>query len=139
VKFFIDNCLPPRWAPSLSALADPGQFEVAHLRTKFEQNTPDIEWIQRLSTEGGWTIISGDVRITKSLHEREAWLSSGLTAFFLVKGWDFPLWEKTWRFVRWWPKIIEQTQMVKPGAGFFVPVNFKSGKFEQVPLTRKPR
>lgn len=139
MKFFIDNCLPPRWAPALSALANPGQFEVVHLRTKFSADVTDAEWIQELTEEGSWTIVSGDIRTTKSLHEREAWLSSGLTAFFLVKGWDFEFWEKTARIVRWWPKILEQSSMVQSGAGFYVPVNYKSGKFEQVPLSRKPR
>jgi hypothetical protein len=139
LKFFIDNCLPPRWAPALSSLADPGQYQVVHLRMKFPADVSDIEWIKKLAAEGGWTIVSGDVRITKLLHEREAWLSSGLTAFFLVKGWDFEFWEKTARIVRWWPKILEQSKMVQPGAGFYVPVNYKSGKFEQVPLSRQPR
>jgi hypothetical protein len=49
-------------------------------------DTHDVVWIRELATDGGWTIISGDPRITKLRHEREAWLSSGLTAFFLVKG-----------------------------------------------------
>ena len=138
MKFFLDNCLPPRWARALSALSD-SDIDVKHLREKFKQDISDIDWIQKLSAEGGWTIISGDVRITKSLHERQAWLSSGLTAFFLVKGWDFEFWDKTSRIVRWWPRIMEQTQMVQPGAGFYVPVNFKNGKFEQVPLTKTPR
>jgi PIN like domain len=138
MKFFLDNCLPPRWAPALSALSEPGEFKVEHLRHKFSQNVSDIDWIKKLADEGGWTIISGDVRITKSIHERQAWLSSGMTAFFLVKGWDFVFWEKTARIIRWWPKILEQTQMIQPGAGFYVPVNYKSGKFEQVPLSSNP-
>jgi hypothetical protein len=139
LKFFIDNCLPPRWAPALSALATPEEFEVTHLRTKFSNTISDVDWIQKLSAEGGWTIISGDVRITKSVHEREAWLRSGLTAFFLVKGWNFEFWDKTARIVRWWPRILEQARMVQPGAGFYVPVNYKNGRFEQVPLTKDPR
>jgi hypothetical protein len=137
MKFFLDNCLPPRWAPALSALANPGEFKVESLRNKFPSKVSDIDWITKLGSEGGWTIISGDVRIIKSLHERQAWLSSGLTAFFLVKGWDFEFWEKTARIVRWWPKILEQTKMVQSGAGFYVPINYRNGKFEQVPLTRR--
>jgi hypothetical protein len=136
VKIFIDNCLPPRWAPALSALAE---VEAAHLRHKFQADIEDIDWIRILGDEGGWTIISGDARITKLRHEKEAWLNSGLTAFFLVKGWDLPFWDKTSLMVRWMPKILEQTRMVQPGAGFYVPVNFKNGKFEQVPLSRRTK
>lgn len=137
MKFFLDNCLPPRWAPALNALADPGEFEVVHLRKKFSEDVTDVDWITRLAKEDGWTIISGDVRITKLRHEREAWLSSGLTASFLAKGWDFELWEKTSRIIRWWPRIMEQTAMIQSGAGFYIPVNYRNGKFEQVPLSRK--
>lgn len=136
MKFFIDNCLPPRWAPALSALADPGQYSVKHLRDEFAANVTDIEWIKKLGEDGDWIILSGDVRITRNPHEREAWRRSGLTAFFLPKQWsDHRMWEKTWRIVRWWPRIIEQAKLVKPGAGFIVPLNFGSnGRFEQVPL-----
>lgn len=136
MRFFVDNCLPPRWAPALSALADPGEFEVVHLRTKFDKGIGDVDWIAQLSAEGDWTIVSGDVKITRSVHEREAWLKSGLTAFFLVKGWDFEFWEKTARIIRWWPMIVKQTRMIQPGAGFYVPVNFRNGQFEQVTLKR---
>jgi hypothetical protein len=134
MKFFVDNCLPPRWGPALTALSDPGKFQVVHLRQKFNADISDIDWISALASEGGWTILSGDLRITKLRHEREAWLASGLTAFFLVKGWDFDFWEKTSRIVRWWPRILEQSGMIQPGAGFLVPVNYGSGKFQQVPL-----
>jgi hypothetical protein len=124
VKFFLDNCLPPRWARALTALADPGEFEVVYLRQKFAQDIADIEWIKRLSLEGDWTIVSGDLRIVKLRHEREAWLTSGLTAFFLVKGWDLELWEKTSRIVRWWPKILQQARMVEPGGRILCPGEF---------------
>ncbi len=83
MRFFLDNCLPPRWAEALAALSG---SEVTHLRKKFAVDTADVDWLRQLSHEDGWTIISGDQRITKSIHEREAWLSSGLTAFFLVRG-----------------------------------------------------
>ena len=134
MRFFIDNCLPPRWAPALAAL---GGVEVTHLRARFPNDITDVEWIHSLADEGDWTIISGDLRITRSLHERQAWHSSGLTAFFLSKGWNIEFWEKTVRIVRWWPKIMEQANLVQPGAGFFVPSRFRDGKFEQVPLSRR--
>jgi hypothetical protein len=92
-----------------------------------------------LQADGDWTIVSGDVRITKLAHERAAWLASGLTAFFVAKGWDLPFWEKTARIVQWWPRIIQQTKRVQPGAGFYVPAKLRTIQFEQVPLERSPR
>lgn len=134
MKFFLDNCLPLRWAPALSHLAGVSEYPVTHLRDKFPADAKDIDWIATLAGEGGWTIISGDIRITKLRHEREAWLRSGLTAFFLAKGWmNLPLWDQTWRIVRWWPDVIKQAGLVRPGAGFVIPLNY-NGKFEQVLL-----
>ena len=52
----------------------------------FRRDTPDQEWLATLAEEGDWVIVSGDPRITRGKHERQAWLESGLTAFFLGKG-----------------------------------------------------
>ncbi|MGB7161137.1 MAG: hypothetical protein WBD40_23960 [Tepidisphaeraceae bacterium] len=134
MKFFVDNCLPPRWGPALDALSKEDGHEVLHLRQKFAANTTDIDWIGELAGEGNWVILSGDMRITKLPHEREAWRQAQLTAFFLHKSWSaFRMWDKTWRIVRWWPRIIEQSGLVRAGAGFVIPVNFgTAGAFEQV-------
>lgn len=135
MKFFLDNNLPPAWAPALNALAGTEQHSVHHLREKFAPDVTDIDWINRLATEGGWTIISGDIRITRNRHEREAWLQSGLVGFFMGKSWrSLTFWEQTWRFVRWWPNVVQQAQLVKPPAGFVIPVNFGSGKFDSITL-----
>jgi hypothetical protein len=40
------------------------------------------------------------------------------------------LWEQGWRLVKWWPDIVEQSQRIKPPAGFFVPL--KGSKLEPV-------
>ena len=101
-----------------------------HLRNKFKPDVSDIDWIDALAAEGDWIILSGDIRITRNQHEREAWLRSGLIAFFMGKAWrKLHFWEQTWRIVRWWPNIVQQAKLVSPPAGFEIPVNFGSGKF----------
>ncbi len=132
MKFFLDNCLPPSWAPALCALVE-GDYQITHLREKFEADTPDVEWLRKLGEEGDWVVISGDLRITRNKHEVETWNQARLTAFFFEKAWNSQkLWEKTWRFIRWWPRIIEQSEGVTPGAGFFIPLNYGAvGKFTQ--------
>lgn len=123
MKFLLDNCLSPRFAEALDALCRP-KHAVEHLRSKFSQETPDEAWIEALAVEGHWVIVSGDPRIVKSPQSREVWRRSGLTAFFLKKGWmHHGLWEQCWRLVRWWPAIMQQSELVKPGAGFLVPPN----------------
>lgn len=133
MKFFLDNNLSPRLARALDALvAENG--EVTHLRDKFSADTPDIEWLEGLANEGGWIVISGDLRITRNAHERRVWQQSRLTAFFLKRAWmnqDF--WLHASRLIGWFPDILAQARKVEPGAGFLVPFRY-SGKFEQPKL-----
>jgi len=86
MKFFVDNCLPPKLTRALHEIFKP-DHEFTHLRDKFPQDTPDIEWINTLAKEGGWVVLSADYRITKKPLEKQAWKDSGLTGFFLKKGW----------------------------------------------------
>lgn len=133
MRLFLDNNLPPRWAPALNALADRNEFHVTHLRDKFDPATADVEWLAALGAEGDWIIVSDDRRILKSPQERAAWRQSRLTGFFLGPGWNkLLLWEKTWRFVRYWHPIVRQARMVQPGAGFRIPLHWQGGKLEQV-------
>jgi len=131
VRFFLDNTLPPRFAEVLQVLEGDDANEVVHLRTKFAPDTEDVDWITALGAEGGWVIVSGDIRISQNQFERRAWLNSGLTAFFFAKGWTtISLWDQAWRLIKWWPAIVEQAARIRPGAGFIVPL--KSSKLEQL-------
>ncbi len=88
-----------------------------------------------LGAESNWVAISGDLRITKSPHEREAWRRSKLTAFFLKKGWmNQGPWLQASHLMRWFPDIMAQAAKVAPGAAFLVPFRY-NGKFEQPRLT----
>ncbi len=131
MKFFLDNTLPPRLAEALRALEGPQGYAIKHLREMFQPDTPDVEWIRKLAAEGEWVMISGDVRISRNQFERRAWIESGLTAFFLAKGWSgLKLWDQAWRLVRWWPEIVAQAEKIRPGAGFIVPL--RSARLEQL-------
>lgn len=56
--------------------------------------------------------------------------------FFLDKGWsNHQFWDKAHNLVRWWPRIIEQSQGIEGGAAFKVPFTFSGkGRFQQVVL-----
>jgi PIN like domain len=108
LKFFFDNTTTPRLVAALRALEGGEGHKLEHLRERFAPDTPDVNWIRTLGTEGDWVIISGDVRISQNQFERRAWLESGLTAFFLGKGWTtLKLW------MRWTPKF-RQLAKVNP-------------------------
>jgi hypothetical protein len=136
VKFFFDNCLAPSFARALNIFGETqGYPQITHPRDKFKPHTKDPTWIRALGEEGDWVIVSGDPRISRGRHEREAWLESGLTAFFMAKGWmNQRLWDQAWNLVRWWPVIVDQAERIRPGAGFLVPL--KGTKLEQLVISR---
>ena len=86
MKFFLDNCLAIRHARALNEILKP-DHSFTHLQEKFAPDTPDEEWIRALGDERNWIVISGDYRMGRSQHGRRAWHESGLTVFFLAKGW----------------------------------------------------
>jgi len=122
VRFFLDNCLSPRYAKSLDILSERDGHSVIHLKDKFERDATDPEWIRGLKTETDWVIVSGDTRIIKTPELKAEWLSSGLTAFFLGTGWmNIGYWPQVSLLIRWWPSILEQARLVECGTGFEVP------------------
>ena len=134
MKFLIDNNLPPALAHALRELSKPENHEVLHLKDRFAADTPDTDWINSLSQEGGWIVVTHD-NLNKGL-EREALRRAGLLVFFLDKSWkDHKFWEKAHNLVKWWPRIIELAGGIEGGAAFQVKWNFSGkGKFEQVKL-----
>ena len=134
MKFLVDNNLPPALAHALRELSKPENHEVVHLKDRFRANTSDIDWINDLSQEGAWIVITHD-SLNKGL-EREALRRAGLLVFFLDKSWrDHRFWEKAHNLVKWWPRIIEQASGIQGGAAFKVKWNFSGkGMFEQVKL-----
>jgi len=91
---------------------------------------PDVEWLQKLGEEGDWVVISGDVRIARSAHERAAWHQSGLTVFFLKPGWtNIPPLEQHSKLSHCLLAIMEHAERAKSGSGFTVSVQ---GKIEQI-------
>ncbi len=129
MKFFLDNCLAIRHARALNEMVKP-DHSFTHLQEKFDAATKDEGWIRALGREGHWIVISGDYRIGKSAHERRAWHESGLTAFFLSKGWtNIPPLQQHAKLALILDDIIEAAQSAKPGTGFSVAMN---GKIQQV-------
>lgn len=121
MKFFFDNTMPPRLVEALKKLDS--DHELVHLRERFSADTLDAVWISTLADEGDWIIVSGDVRITRNPGERQAWNESKLLAFFLARGWTSQaLWDQAWRFIKWWPDIVDQSKRIRPPAGFIVPL-----------------
>jgi hypothetical protein len=124
LKVLVDNNLSPLLAQSIHVLVEPDGDEVVALRLRFPANTPDEVWISALGAAGGWSVLSGDVRITRRPTERLAWHRSRLKGFFLAPAWSkLTNLEKTARLLLWWPKLRIQERLVGPGAIFQRPIN----------------
>jgi len=125
VRFFLDNCIAPRIARALHAAVYP-DHEVVHLQSKFDANIPDEDWFGKLSAEGDWIIISGDAKISRSAHEKQAWMQSKLTVFFLTKGWmNIPPFEQLSKLSHCFPEIVKRCEKASPGSSFNVSVHGK--------------
>lgn len=135
MNFLIDTNLPPALARALNALTEKEGHSVAHLTEKFSRDTPDIDWINALKSEGNWVILSQD-NFRKGDLEKKAIRECGLVVFCLAKQWSkAKYWDKAHNLVRWWPAIMDQADMVSGGAAFKVPWRLAGkGRFEQVKI-----
>ena len=110
----LDNNLPPVLARGFSGLFAP-THEVIHIREKFGvSNLTDEEWIVRLATEGGWSVLTGDIRIAKKRPSRELFLRSNIVGFFpapsLMK---LPLHEKAARLLLRWEDLVSLSNLTQ--------------------------
>jgi len=135
LKFLFDNNLPPSLARGIGALSkfEPDVEEVIPLRDKFRHDTKDTEWIDALSKEGGWVIVSIDA-FRKSPAERELIRRIGFTVFVLDPQWSTDYWLQAANLVKWWPKILSVARLTSRAA-LRVPWRFTNrSTFEQVRL-----
>lgn len=122
MKVLVDENLSPALAKSLNELFA-SEHEIVHIRDKFGAGVKDADWIIALSKEGGWTVISGDRRITRNRAEYAAFRSSRLVGFFLSKGlYKSSVIKQMERILALWPIIEAQSGLVSGGAMFELPM-----------------
>jgi hypothetical protein len=138
VKFVVEHSVSTNLTQAIAALAVLDGDEVVHLRTHYHQATLDPVWLRGLGAhEPEAVVISADPRITRSPHEQAAWLSSGLTTFFLRSFADLSIWDQAAKLVKWWPEIVRQARAAPRGTGFLVSVQ---GRIERLrPPSHRPR
>lgn len=124
MKILTDHNISPKVARALNALVeDPQGSIVIALRDKFDPSTPDIDWIAVLGQEGGWSVISGDLRIQKNKAERAAWMQTDLVGYFLEPALAaLPPVEQTARLLMRLKTIESQSQIVRGPAMFSIPI-----------------
>jgi hypothetical protein len=115
LNLLLDHNLPQRIAKSLDALFQPDHRIVA-LRDKFPEDTDDVEWIGSLDREGGWGVLTRDLRIRTKPHERAAMDRSRIVFFFLNSGWrNLGVEETAARLIRLMPKMASLLDTLERG------------------------
>ena len=116
MKLLVDNNLAPRLANGLAGLFE-NLHHVEHIKTKFGTgDLPDEDWIEHLGREGGWCVLSGDIRIAKKRPSRELFLRSKLVGFFPIKAvLDLPLHKQAARILTLWPTMENLSTTVASG------------------------
>ena len=132
MNVLIDNNLSPKIARALNELFHP-DHHIAALRDKFKSNTSDEEWINALSADGTWVVISGDRRITRNNAEYAAFRNSNLVGFFLARGlYKSKVAKQTERLLSLWDNIETLSRTVEGGAMF--ELQMKSHRIRQLRL-----
>ena len=122
MKLLLDNNLPPRVAHCLQALFE-REHRIEALGAKFSTGVTDVEWITALDKEGGWAVLTKDLRITTRPHERQALDRSRVVYFFLTDSWRRMSVEETAsRLILLVPKMAAQVDLIERGR-FELPVN----------------
>jgi hypothetical protein len=102
MKCLFDNNMPSKLAKTINFLEGDDGIPVLHLKEKFSPNTPDIGWIENLTKEGGWFVITQDNQIRKKPHERKAWQESNIPIVDLKKSWiKYTKKEMDWRLKKY--------------------------------------
>lgn len=121
MRLLVDNNLAPRLARAVDILFI--EHEIVALRDKFAADTPDVEWVGSLDREGGWAVLTKDLRLRTRPRERAALDRSRIVFFFLAGSWrTFSVEETAARLIRLIPKMALQTDLVDRGR-FELPIN----------------
>lgn len=121
MKLLVDHNISPRIADALAALYP--DDEIVALRNRFSENTTDITWIGVLDREGGWSVLTRDLRIRTRPHERLAMDQSRIVYFFLTGAWrKYKMTEMAARLIRLVPLMAAQSAIAERGR-FELPIN----------------
>lgn len=126
MRYLLDNTLSYRIAQALNALVGHEGHEVRALREIFPEGSEDEEWLPALVEQGDWVVITND--LAKKDKNREIWMRSGLTTFFLQKAWStggYQLTDISYRLLKYWPQIVHKASTKPAGTCFSVSINGK--------------
>ena len=121
MKLFVDHNLSPAIPRSLKPLFPEHSFEA--LSDRFPVDISDTDWIAQLGREGGWAVLTKDIRIQFRPHERLALDRYKILFFFLDGAWrKYTVPETAARLIRLVPLMSKQVEIADRGR-FDLPIN----------------
>jgi PIN like domain len=121
VRLLVDHNLSPAIPRSLQHLYPEHKFVA--LNNKFQPDVSDVDWMAQLDREGGWAVLTKDLRIQFRPHERLALDRSKIVFFFLAGAWrKYSVPETAARLIRLVPLMAKQTDIADRGR-FDLPIN----------------
>ncbi len=121
MKLLADHNLSPAIARSLQHLYPDHTFVA--LRDRFPPDTADVGWMTELSREGGWAVLTKDLRIQSKPHERLALDRSKIVFFFMGGAWrKYSVPETAARLICLVPLMAKQVDIADRGR-FDLPIN----------------
>ena len=124
----MDNNISPENRAAIDHFLAPRGSQITAKRGKFgDPKIEDIEWIQTLDAEGGWSFIALDTHIRRRPAELAVLRRTKVTAFFLQPAWQrFTPVEQAGQLMLWWPKLEAAFETNRPGTTFSLPWRMSS-------------
>lgn len=126
MKFFFDNNLSQNLVRGMECFGE----DVMHLKDKFAQDTPDVEWLEYIG-RNGYVLITRDQRVRWNPAEKGAIRKHRVGVFFLG-GREQSSWQIIQQVIRNWHRIKEYAEKERPPYGFLVPP--KGSSIKPIPL-----
>ena len=121
MKLLVDHNLSPAIPRSLQHLYTDHTFVA--LGDRFPPGISDVGWMQELDREGGWAVLTKDLRIQFRPHERLALDRSKIVFFFLAGAWQkYSVSETAAHLIRLVPLMAKQVDIADRGR-FDLPIN----------------
>lgn len=121
MRLLVDHNLSPAIPRSLQHLYLDHTFVA--IRDQFPPDISDVDWMKELDREGGWAVLTKDLRIQFRPHERLALDRSKIVFFFLAGAWrKYSVQETAARLIRLVPLMAKQADIADRGR-FDLPIN----------------
>ncbi|MEQ8879105.1 MAG: hypothetical protein RLQ12_05710 [Cyclobacteriaceae bacterium] len=132
---YIDENMAPQLAEGLNLLQIPEnvklkeEVEVRSIKKEFGMGAQDEDWLPKIGEEGS-CVITRDLNIQRTRHQRELYMKYGVGIFFLAAGKKgLSYWESVKLLIKTWEQIVKYSTRKQRPFAFRLKSN---GKLEEL-------